>query len=437
LIGPLLFAAAILTQRLPSVLAEGPAAPPAEASAQPAGPGDNGNGNAGAAAPLDYTIELTRARQGFDRSRDKFCWAQARAGVIPPRVANHNAGKPGALITLQQLWLKGSDVYSGLFQMDYDPASGNWTDPRPCPNLAKHEHGDGVSVSLCDFTPKWHATTGRLLGTGHTAWYRGKHLMPNRPREVGYSVYDAQHNTWSQWQTLELPERPEFENAGAGCTQRVDLPGGDVLLPIYFKRRGTRQLSATVVRCRFDGRKLTYVEHGDVLTVPVRRGFAEPSLTRFDGRYYLTLRNDEHGYVTSGPDGLRFEEPKKWTFDDGKLLGSYNTQQHWATHSDGLFLVYTRRGADNDHVFRHRAPLFIGRVDPQRLCVMRDTERIVVPERGTRIGNFGVVDYSPEETWVTTCEWMQPAGVERYGSDNSVYVAKIRWNRPNRCVPWK
>ena len=45
-----------------------------------------------------------------------------------------------------------------------------------------------------------------------------------------------------------------------------------------------------------------------------------------------------------------------WTFDDGSELGNYNTQQHWVTHSDGLFLVYTRRGADNDDIARHRAP---------------------------------------------------------------------------------
>jgi hypothetical protein len=31
--------------------------------------------------------------------------------------------------------------------------------------------------------------------------------------------------------------------------------------------------------------------------------------------------------------------------DDGAELGSYNTQQHWLSHGDGLFLMYTRRGA--------------------------------------------------------------------------------------------
>ena len=78
------------------------------------------------------------------------------------------------------------------------------------------------------------------------------------------------------------------------------------------------------------------------------------------------------------------------------------------THSEDLFVTYTRRGADNDHIFRHRAPIFMARVDPQRLVVIRDTERIIIPETGTRMGNFGIVDVSPGETWVITTEWMQP-----------------------------
>ena len=44
---------------------------------------------------------------------------------------------------------------------------------------------------------------------------------------------------------------------------------------------------------------------------------------------------------------------------DGQALGSYNTQQHWISHGDSLYLIYTRRGANNDHVFRNRAPIFI------------------------------------------------------------------------------
>src|SRR5690606_209744 len=156
-----------------------------------------------------------------------------------------------------------------------------------------------------------------------------------------------------------------------------------------------------------------------------------PSLTKFNDEYFLTIRNDLCGYVTRSKDGLEYGPIKTWKFDDGTDLGNYNTQQHWVTHSDGLFLVYTRRGANNDHVTRHRAPLFMGQVDTDRLCIIRKTEQILVPERGAKLGNFGVTTVSPEETWVTVSEWMQPIGVEKYGSDGSVWVARIHWNKPN------
>ena len=181
----------------------------------------------------------------------------------------------------------------------------------------------------------------------------------------------------------------------------------------------------------FDGETLRFLERGSAHTVPIGRGMHEPSLALHRGRYYLTIRNDERGYVACSDDGLYYSEPQPWTFDDGQDLGNYNTQQHWVTHRDGLFLVYTRRGAQNDHVFRHRAPLFIAQVDPERLAVVRETERVLVPERGARLGNFGVVAVTPEETWVTVCEWMQPARCERYGSDNTLWVARIRWGSPN------
>ncbi|MBC8443101.1 hypothetical protein H8D79_00090 [PVC group bacterium] len=247
-----------------------------------------------------------------------------------------------------------------------------------------------------------------------------------------------------------MPDEEHFFNAGAGCTQRVDLPDGTILLPIYFGTRGVSGLNqssclkTTVMRCEFDGDELRYVEHGNELECNVPRGLCEPSLAQFDGRFFLAIRNDEKGYVARGDDGLHFDDPQPWTFDDGSDLGNYNTQQHWVTHSDALFLVYNRRGANNDHVFRHRAPLFMAQVDPDRLCVLRDTERIVVPEHGARLGNFGTVNASKDESWVVVSEWMQTnppdphdcTVCERYGSNNRIFVSRIEWSRPNELVAW-
>jgi len=277
------------------------------------------------------------------------------------------------------------------------------------------------------------------LGIGHTVRYRNNRVVEDRRRETCYAVYGEQARTWSPWATLDMPDAETFYNAGAGCAQRVDLPGGDILLPIYFKGRGEKFSKVTVLRGAFDGRRLSMIEHGNVLEVNTARGLGEPSLTRFRGRFYLTLRHDRAGYVTQSVDGLRFDPPRVWQWDDGSELGNYNTQQHWVPHDDGLLLVYTRRGLNNDHVFRHRAPLLIAQVDRARLCVLRATERVLVPERGARLGNFGVTEVSARETWVTTAEWMQtnpPNPYDytvpmKYGSDNAVFAARILWDKPN------
>mgnify|MGYP001162488669 CR=1 FL=1 len=180
--------------------------------------------------------------------------------------------------------------------------------------------------------------------------------------------------------------------------------------------------------------EIHYLKHGSELTVPVKRGLYEPSIARFGDRFYLTMRNDDHGYISISDGGLEHSEPRKWTFDNGSDLGNYNTQQHWVSHSDALFLVYTRRGANNDHVTRHRAPLFIARIDPDSLQLIRSSEQILLPEFEARLGNFGVTDISERETWVTVTEWMQASPkeartYERVGEDSNLHRARGANNR--------
>jgi hypothetical protein len=380
---------------------------------------------------LDYRVDLTSATRLF---ADQMCWIHPRAGILPPGSPGTADDVPTVVMTLQKILLTRSDVFYPLHTILSRDLGATWTEPKLEPAFERQVRGEGIEMTVCDFWPKWHAASGKLLGIGHTVWYRDNRLMQVRPRSTAYAVYDVEKKAWLPWRELEMPDERRFKNAGAGSTQRVDLANGDILLPVYFKEPEAKLASSTIVRCRFDGQTLRYVEHGDELSVDVPRGFGEPSLARLGDRFFLTLRNDQHGYVTSGNDGLHFDQPKKWTFDDGSDLGSYNTQQHWVSHSDGLFLVYTRRGANNDHVLRNRAPLFIAQIDPQRLCVLRATERILVPERGADLGNFGVVDVSPDETWVTTAECMSHRHPEQYASDGSVWVAKIKWNRPNRLA---
>jgi len=380
----------------------------------------------------DFRLTRQTPTRYYDGDR---CWCHPRAGIVP------GAGKDGAprvVTTMNTLDTSGSDVFKAMYGFETDDLGRSWTQPRELPHMAvRYETIDGVErpVAVSDFWPTWHKQSGHLLGTGHTVVYTPDwHVRKPRPRHTSYSVYDPDQRQWRPWQKLSMPEGDKFHDSGAGCTQRVDLANGEILLPFYFRPPG-KNSHVSVARCSFDGSTLRFVENGTELHIDDKtRGLHEPSLARFGGEYFLTLRNDKRGYVTRGRDGLNFEAFQPWRFDDDSELGNYNTQQHWVTHRDALYLVYNRRGANNDHVFRHRAPLFIAEVDTKRLRVIRDTERILVPERGARLGNFGVTHVSRDETWVTVAEWMQPEGVDKHGSDGSVWVARLHWKRPNDDV---
>lgn len=378
-----------------------------------------------------FDLKLDTISSGFDKKK---CWVHPRAGAIPGTT-------PSIVLTLQKLLLTGSDVFDALNEMRTDDLGKTWSGATEhSATLGRRIVSGDVTEGVADFWPKWHARSGKLLGIGLMARYQGEAQVPNYPRKTAYSMYDAASHTWTPWATMLMPEEATFFSAGAGCAQRVDLPEGDILLPIYFRTKESRTYSVAVLRCGFDGKTLRMKEAGNGLTIPVGRGLYEPSLTVFKKRFYLTLRNDIAGYVATSEDGLRFTEPTRWNWDSGDDLGNYNTQQHWVTHSDALYLVYTRRGANNDHVMRHRAPLFIAQVDPMKLQVMRGTERVLVPERGARLGNFGVTEVNANETWVTVAEWMQTTAPNpydytipmKYGSDNAVFVSRIQWKTPNR-----
>lgn len=371
---------------------------------------------------LDYTLQVDVVTSGFDGVS---CWFHPRAGAIPGPV-------PTVVMTMQKWLVKRSDVFFPLWGTRTHDFGKSWTEIEEHREaLGRRSEPDLVEVGISDFTPKWNYACGKLLGTGHTVRYRDNHLMQGSSRQTIFSVYDTATHSWSRWEAMKMPDDPKFHNAGAGSTQRVDLPNGEILLPIYYKSRDANEFSSTVVRCIFNGKELIYAEHGNQLTLTSGRGFVEPSLTFFKDRYFLTLRNDDSGYVAKSRDGLHFDQPKMWRFDDGENLGNYNTQQHWVTHSDGLFLVYTRKGADNDHVIRHRAPLFIAQVDPERLVILRETEKVLIPNNGAQLGNFGVVNVNEKETWITTSEGMSH-DAEEYGANGRVYAARVLWNLPNR-----
>jgi hypothetical protein len=379
--------------------------------------------------PVEFTVRLETILKHDDRH---FLWFHPRCAAIP------SAGKdggPAVLLTLQK-HLAVSDHYSGLSVMRTDDLGKTWTGPDPRPELDWRDESKDVTVAVADVTPGWHAQTKKYLAIGTKVRYskKGEQLL-ERPRsnEAAFAIFDPQTKQWTAWQFLKLPDtETKFFLVCPGCVQWLVKPDGTVLLPVYYKGPTGIDYRTTVLHCAFDGTTLTYLEHGTEMALKVERGLCEPSIAYFKGKYYLTIRNDQKGYVTVGDDGLHFRPIEPWTFEDGGELGSYNTQQHWLTHSDGLFLVYTRRGANNDHVFRHRAPLFIARVDPEKRKVLRKTERVLMPERGATLGNFGAAAITEKESWVTDSEGVWNDDIRKRGAQGATFLARVIWSKPNR-----
>ncbi len=379
--------------------------------------------------PVEFQVELDVALQ--ELSPD-YCWFHPRVASVPELGTD---GNPLVVLTLQK-HLGASDHYSGLYYMTSKDLGQTWTKPVLPKQLEWRQGEDLETVGVCDVTPGWHARSERILAIGTQLRYNeaGVQLMDkSRSYDAAYSVYDPKTDAWTSWRMLGMPmgNDGQFHHIAPGCVQWLVQDDGSILLPLYYQGPDGGSYSVTVVHASFDGTTMKYMRHGDELRLNEVRGLVEPSLTRFEGKYYLTLRNDVRGYVTSSDDGLHFEAIKPWTFDDGSELGSYNTQQHWVTHSDGLFLSYTRRGANNDHIVRNRAPLFVARVDVEQMTVLRATEKVLIPERGVMLGNFGVATVNRHESWVTDSEFITDGKSHQRGADGSTFIARLKWSQPN------
>ena len=381
---------------------------------------------------LNFQVRTESVHQELS---SKFCWFHPRAAAIPGYGDN---GMPAVIMTIQK-HLVVSDFYSGLYYMRTNDLGKSWTEPDEIPELSWQFEDDGTTVSVADVTPGWHEPTGKLIAIGIKVRYSkaGKQLLDKpRSHDAAYAVFDPETNKWTAWKMVSNVPDPDtkFYLVNPGCVQWIVRPDGNILLPVYFSPPGAGESSVTVFECSFDGNTLTYLRHGDEMTVKGGRGLGEPSMVKYKGIYYLTMRNDLKGYVTTSKDAFKWKPFIPWTFDDGQDLGSYNTQAHWLVHNDGLFLTYTRRGAGNDHIARNRAPLFMAQVDPMNLNVIRSTEQELMPERGVMLGNFGASAITKDESWVTDAEFMVGDKPHPRGADGTVWTARVIWSKKNKLL---
>jgi len=361
-------------------------------------------------------------------------WFLPRACAVPA------PDGPLVLMTVQRI--SGSDYYHPVCWTISSDLGRTWSQPGPIPGMGRRPVGQGVQVAVCDVVPEFHPPSRTVLAIGQNVFYKkGRFFRAQPPRRPVYTVRDAQGH-WTPPTKLVWNDPRGSEIYVCGCAQRVTLPDGDLLIPLSFAPKGRVDRMVSSVRCALDGRKVSVKQVGNVLELRKRRGLLEPSITAFDGRFWMTIRaEDNHGYLSVSDDGLQWSPQQPWTWDDGQPLRMSTTQQHWLTHSDGLFLVYTRRAENNVNVFRWRAPLFLAQVDPKRRCLIRQTERVVFPLIGdgindpkhvARMGNFDVTNVTPQQSWITVGECL-PAD----GWRGDTLLARVIWNQPNRLVDVK
>ncbi len=347
------------------------------------------------------------------------------------------AGTANPLMCLQPIG--GSDYFGPVHWMESKDGGTTWSEPEPIDALGRIPVSgyDGLEAGVCDVVPQYHAPTDTVLAMGHVVFYRGPKFSKEDqlPRYPVYAIRDSEGN-WSERKILKWDDPRGAFIYTNNCGQRCVDKNGDIVMSFTFGPNSEAR-SVAGVRCRFDGKTLTIAEVGPALNNPVKRGLLEPSVTRFQDRYYMTIRaEDDHGYVSVSADGVNYAPQKAWAWDDGEPVTMSTTQQHWLTHSDGLFLVYTRKDETNANVTRWRSPLWVSQVDPETLALIRSTERVVIPLHGDGVknpdkvplmGNFHVTHAGPTESWVTVGEWMP-----RNNALGNLLLARIRWSKPNQ-----
>ena len=366
---------------------------------------------------IKYTYTRERLFSGFDKVKCK----------VQPVVAFD--GEKTAILSYQELLLSGCDVMYGVHVAKSTDGGATFGEPKPQKALAD-TFKDGIRTSY-HAMPFYNKKHKKWFGLGQSSRYQNdsSQVMSKKGVSAGNQPYyyslDAEKGEFTGYSLLPFP----FEYISAvNVGTLYEYDNGDMLIPFYFHSKEYTTYTCVTVRYAMEENGLKIVQAGEPLVGDAyKRGICEPSVTCLNGKFYMTIRSDEVGLYAESDDGFHFSEPKPWVWDDGTVLENYNTQQHWVCNEKGLFLAYTRRGAHNDHVFRHRAPIFMTRFDEDRKCLLRDEEIILVPELGARLGNFNVIEATEKESWLMTAEWMQPRGCEKYGSDNSLWRARIFW----------
>ena len=332
-------------------------------------------------------IETLSFGENFDRTRNFF----------HPAFVPLTGG--GILFTFQLIM--ESDCYGPPQYMLYSP-EGGWSEAAVIPGMENVNMGNGLVQGVADIRP-FAAADGTVAVFGcSTVYFRNK-IKSDYMDIAQYSVYNTYHpdKGWGKCGVLS--------GVRTACTQAEFDNCGNWLIPCYFDKNlsdASANYVVKVLKLHLEGEKFSVIGESNELEYNVERGFIEPSIIFFKGFFYMTIRaEDGFGYVSKTADPMHWDKPKVWKFDNSELRTS-TTQQHFFKMKDRLFLCYTRKTRDNEHVFRYRAPLFAAEIDTEKCCLKKSTETTVFPlteyQKSTGLyGNFHTVSMPDGSVWLS------------------------------------
>ena len=348
-----------------------------------------------------------------NRSGDQISWFHPRACVTD---------NPGHIfMTLQRIG--GSDFYGPLHQSVSFDGGHSWSNPEPVPGCQWKPLGNGIHEGICDVVPEYHAPTRTILAIGHNVYYKDGALFdslgdwsantgPQLNRFPVWGIRDSEGKWIITRKKLEIPECENCMIYSCGSSQRLFQGEDEALIPFTCGKSGIRERNVFSALFHYDGKELTCIRRGNTLHLPFRRGLLEPSIIRWKDRCLLTMRaEDGCGYRAESEDGLTWQKLMPWSFDDGNILETSTTQQHFLELGGRLFLIYTRNAGTNSHIWRFRAPLYIAEVNDD-FNLVRSSEQIVFPmipegDKAAGMGNFHPAKLDERRAIVTV-------GEERY-----------------------
>ena len=356
-------------------------------------------------------IENTVVLQGRCNNQ---AWFAPRLAVVPGGC--RPSGAPQVHVSVIQLT---ANDFGPMHYIRTADMGETWRPPMESMNLTGIAHPDDV-FEKPQVGVNYHRASNTMLGLGGTAFTRDlecdgyrklEGVIHDRVGDLAYAAWDDERGDFRSWQRLAAPRvGDDVCMVCFYCSQWHEEADGRMLVPICTPE-GQKPSKVAVCEMFYDGETLTIGEVGrGLLGQDKMSGVHEPSLIEFGGMYYMTLRSeygDGRMYWAASDDGLSWGEMAPWCWDDGAEVETENTQQHWLKQGDTLYLVYTRKNEWSNGVLRHRAPLFIAQVDAKTCRLIRETEQVVFPERGARMGNFTVAQVTNDEAWVMTGEWLQ------------------------------